>query len=119
MAVAVIEPLLLLAPAAFLLKLLDPPGAAVLRQPLEGRHRVQRLRSEHARAAPRPAGQQLERDDRVDRGLPDHALVAVLAHRPLVVDDVVEVRRPRPPVRARAGDPETRAGLARHAGTDR
>ena len=48
--------------------------------------------TEHAGAGPGAARDQLERDDRVDRGLPDHALVAVLLHRPLVVDHVVEVR---------------------------
>ena len=36
-------------------------------------------------------GEQLERGDRVHRGLPDDGLSAVLAHRPLVVDYVIDV----------------------------
>src|SRR4051794_5970304 len=73
---------------------LDPPWAAVLGQQLEERDRVEGLGAEHPGAGPGAAGEQLEGDDGVDRGLPDHALVSVLAHRPLVVDDVVEVGRP-------------------------
>ena len=44
------------------------------RQPVEERHCVERFRSEHARARPRARREQLERDDRVDRGLPDDGL---------------------------------------------
>ena len=74
---------------------------------------VERLGTEHAGARPDPGGQQLQRDHRVDRGLPDHALGAVLAHR--------SGCRPRgrgtpraAPVLPGAGDPEPGAGRAVH-----
>ena len=42
-----------------------------------------------------PVREQLERDDRVDRGLPHHGLRAVLRHRLVVVGDVVQVHLAR------------------------
>src|SRR6478735_11330435 len=100
-------------------ELLDPPRAAVRRQQVEERDGVEGLGAEDAGALPGAAREQLQRHDRVDRRLPDDALVAVLLHRPLVVDHVVEVRRARRAVLARAGDPEARAGLALHPRADR
>ena len=61
-----------------------------------------------------PRGQQLQRHDRVDRRLPDHRLRAVLGHRPVVVDHVVQVDRARRAVLAAARDPGAGAGLAVH-----
>ena len=60
------------------------------------------------------AGEQLARHHWVDGGLPDDGLRTVFAHRPLVVDDVVEVGRLRLTVFAEAGDVGARAGLAAH-----
>jgi hypothetical protein len=50
---------------------------------------------------------------------PHHALVAVLGHRPLVVDHVVQVGRARIAVHAGARHPQAGAGLAVHLGTQR
>ena len=55
------------------------PRTAVRGQQVEERHGVEGLGAEHAGARPGAGGEQLEGDDRVDRGLPDHALGAVLA----------------------------------------
>ncbi len=62
-----------------------------------------------------PSAEQFERDHRVQGGLQDDGLVAVLAHRLLVVDHVVEVGAPRIAVLARAGHVGAGAGLPRHA----
>ena len=51
-----------------------------------------------------PAREQLEGDDGVEGGLPDDGPRAVLAHRRLVVDHVVQVRLPRVAVGAGARD---------------
>ena len=60
--------------------------------------------------------EELERDDGVDRRLPDDGLQSRTRASPsLVVGDVVEVGLPRPPVLAEPGDERPRAGLARHA----
>ncbi len=67
-----------------------------------------------ARPRPRARCEQLEGDHRVERRLPDDRLRAVLAHRPLVVDHVVQVGLPRPPVDARARDEGPGARLAGH-----
>ena len=66
-----------------------------------------------------PSIEQLQRDDRVDRRLPDDRLAAVLAHRRLVVDHVVEVGRARLPVVAGAGHPRAGAGASGHALAER
>src|SRR4051795_3752524 len=87
------------------------PRGPVLRQQVEERYGVEGLGAEHASTRPGALGEQLEGDDRVDRGLPHHALVAVLAHRPLVVHHVVEVRRPRPAVLTGARDEQAGTGL--------
>ena len=68
-------------------------GRALLAEQLEERLGRERLGAEHAGALPDARVEQLERDDRVDRRLPDDRLASVLAHRRLVVDDVVEVGR--------------------------
>ena len=106
------------------LSVLHPPRGAVAlglgcgEQVEEGLRR-QGLGPEHAAARPGAVGQELQRDDGVDRGLPDHALRAVVAHRVGVVDDVEEVRRPGRAVLAGAGDEEPGARLALHPRPDR
>ena len=74
---------------------------------------------EHAGALPDARGQQLERDDRVDRRLPDDGLHAVARHRLLVVGDVVQVDRARRAVLAGAGHERARARAARHPVAER
>ena len=83
------------------------------------RNGVERLRTQHPRPRPRARRGQLQRHDRVDRRLPHHCLAAVLAHRPGVVDDVVEVDLPRGAVRSEAAHPQARAGLPGHRGAER
>src|SRR4029453_8633894 len=75
----------------------------------------ERFRAEDAGTLPGTAREELERGDGVDRGLPDDRLRAVLAHRRLVVGDVVEVGPARPAVAAEAGDEGPGARLAAHA----
>jgi hypothetical protein len=92
---------------------------AVLGQQVEERHRVERLGPEHARALPDARREQLERDDGVDRRLPDHRLDAVARHRVRVVDDVVQVDRARRAVLAGAGHERAGARAAGHAVAER
>ena len=54
-----------------------------------------------------------------ERGLEDDRLMPVLAHRPVVVDDVVEVDGSVAPVLALSGDECPGAGLAPHAVAER
>src|SRR4051812_39353431 len=68
--------------SATLPTLLDAVGLAVVCEQVEERPRGERLRAEDARALPLAAGQELQRDHRVERGLRDDGLGAVLAHRP-------------------------------------
>src|SRR6185436_4938411 len=97
----------------------DAVRLAVVGEELEERVRRERLRAEHARSLPGACGEQLERDHRVDRGLEDDGLVPVLAHRPLVVGDVVEVDGAVASVLALAGDERAGAGLAAHPVAER
>src|SRR3954453_19013733 len=87
---------------------------AVLGEEIEERIGRERLRAEHARALPGAGGKQLERDHGVERGLEDDGLMPVLAHRPLVVGDVVEVDRAVATVLALSGYERAGAGLAAH-----
>src|SRR5262245_14723820 len=96
------------------LLLAHAPRRAVRGEQVEEGYGVERFRTEHAGTLPRSVGEQFQGDDRVDRGLPDHGLVAVLAHGPLVVDHVVQVDLARAAVDAGALHPGTRAGLAGH-----
>src|SRR5436190_4954810 len=88
-----------------------PPG---IEHALEERLRIERLRPANAGAAPRPFVQQLEGDDGIDRGLPNDGLTAVLAHRLLVVGDVVQVDRTLVAVPVRAGNEGSGARLSGH-----
>src|SRR4051812_37386212 len=58
--------------------LVDAPRRAVVAQHVEERHRVERLRAENSGAAPDAGLDQLQCDHRVDSGLPDDRLRAVL-----------------------------------------
>src|SRR5690348_10307536 len=69
--------------------LTDPPRRPVRGEQVQERHGIQRLRAEYPGPVPGARGEQLQRHHRVDGGLPDHRLVPVLLHRPLVVDHVV------------------------------
>src|SRR6266576_7214434 len=53
---------------------------ARLAHALQKRHGVERLRPAHTGPAPASVVQQLEREDGIDRGLPDDRLTAVLSH---------------------------------------
>src|SRR5215470_2506437 len=79
---------------------LASPRRAVVGEQVQERLRGQGLRAQHARARPRAGVDQLQRDHRVDRGLPDHGLGSVLGHGPCVVDHVIEVYLARRPVRS-------------------
>src|SRR6185312_5308868 len=83
----------------------------------EERLRIESLGSEHADALPSAGGEQLQRDHRIDRRLPYDGLAAVSAHRPLVVDDVVQVRAARSAVLAGAAHVRARTGAPAHAMT--
>src|SRR5665647_1771801 len=103
---------------------LHPPRGAVATglgraEQVEEGHRVEGLGPAHTGATPHTGRQELKCHNGIDRGLPHNTLGAVLAHRPLVVDHVVEVDLTRLAVLARAGHPETCAGLAGHAWADR
>ena len=98
------------------LAVVDAVRPAVVGQLVEERLGREGFRAEHAGAAPGAVGDQLERDDRVQRGLEHDRLRPVLAHRPLVVDDVVEVGAPRLPVLAGARDVRAGAGAAASSG---
>ena len=65
--------------------------APLLVEEVEERFAGQGLRPEHAFAAPLARRQQFDRHRRHDRRLPDDRLMTELAHRPGVVDDVVQV----------------------------
>src|SRR5262249_45025431 len=91
-----------------------PVRRAVLAEQLEKGLRREGLGAEHPGALPDAATEQLARDGGVDRSLPDDGLAGVLAHRLLVVDDVVEVRRTAPAVLAGAPHPGARAGASAH-----
>src|SRR6476646_3051694 len=97
----------------------DAVRLAVAGEELEERVRRERLRAEDARPLPGACGEQLERDHRVDRGLQDDGLMAVLAHRPLVVGDVVQVDGAVASVLALAGYERAGAGLAAHPVAER
>src|SRR5665647_2648973 len=103
---------------------LHPPCRAVAAglgrsEQVEERHGVEGLRATHPRPLPYPGGEKLKCHGRIDRGLPHHTLGAVLTHRPLVVDHVVEVDLAGRAALAGAGHPETGAGLAGHPWADR
>src|SRR5450759_3973326 len=103
---------------------LHPPRGAVatgLRraEQIEEGHRVEGLGPAHTGAPPHSCREKLKCHNGIDRRLPHHTLHAVLAHGPLVVDHVLEVDLARLAVLARAGHPETCAGLAGHAWADR
>ena len=70
--------------------------------------------TQDANTGPRTFVQQFESDDRIDGGLPHHGLIAVFAHRPLVVHHVVVVRRAGLTILASASHPQPRTGLATH-----
>ena len=97
----------------------DVPLLAAVAQAVEERHGVERLRAEHAGALPHARRQQLQRDDRVDRGLPHDGLRAVARHRLRVVGHVVQVHLARLAVDAGAGHPRSRARAAVHAVAER
>src|SRR5674476_475391 len=103
---------------------LHPPCRAVAAglgrlEQLEERHGVEGLRATHAGALPHPGREKLKRHHRIDRRLPHHTLGAVLTHRPLVVDHMVEIDLAGRAALAGAGHPETGAGLAGHPWADR
>src|SRR5947208_11456732 len=97
----------------------DAVRLAVIGEKLEERIRREGLRAEDARPLPRAGREQLERDNRVERGLEDDRLMAVLAHRPLVVRDVVQVDGSVAPALALPGHERSGAGLAAHAVAER
>src|SRR5204863_281997 len=66
----------------------DPVIPACGAHPVEERRRVERLGAADARAFPGAVSEQLERQHRIDRRLPDDGLCSVLAHRLLVVGHV-------------------------------
>src|ERR1035437_2491004 len=94
--------------------LLARPRRTIVGEQVEEGLRGQRLGTQPPGAGPGARVDQLQRHDRVDRGLPDHCLGAVLGHRPGVVHHVVQVDLARAAVLAGAGDPEARAGQAAH-----
>ena len=59
---------------------------------------------------PRTTVEELKGDDGVECGLPDHCLTVELAHRPLVVGQVVEVHLTRRSIDTGTGDPRSRTG---------
>src|SRR5690606_27632395 len=97
----------------------DAPRRAVLGEQVEERQRVERLGTQHAGIRPRPGLQQLQRHDGIDRGLPRHGLMPVLAHRPLVVDHVVQIRLPHATRAILSARPRTRARLPGHSRSER
>src|SRR5204863_336862 len=99
--------------------LAHPPWRAIGRQEVEERHGVECLRPEYAGARPDAVRQELERNDRVDRRLPDDRLRAVLRHGGLVVDHVVEVHTPPLAVETRSGDKGPGTRLPTHPVTQR
>src|SRR5579862_6906519 len=71
--------------------LLGGPRRAIASNEVKERTGRHCLGTEDTSARPGARVDQLQRDHRVDRGLPDHGLGAVLGHRPRVVDHVVQV----------------------------
>src|ERR1700722_990901 len=67
------------------------PWCAALCDQIEVGLSRKRLRTEYPCPGPCAGSHELERYDRVDRGLPDDCLRPVLTHRPRVVDRVVQV----------------------------
>src|SRR5262249_40160376 len=92
----------------------DAVRLAVVGEELEERVGKKRLGAEDARPLPGAGCEQLERDDRVERGLEHYSLMSVLAHRLLVVGHVVEVDGAVAPVLALPGDERAGTGLAAH-----
>ena len=84
------------------------PLDALLVEQFEERVGAERLGPEHAGAAPGAGGEHLDRHRRHHRRLPDDGLMTELAHRPGVVDDVVQVDRAVLAVGARRRAPTSR-----------
>src|SRR4051794_4232298 len=95
--------------------LFDAPRRAVVVQQVEEGLRGKRFGTEHTSTGPDARGHQLQGNARVDRGLPDDRLCAVLLHRPFVVDDVVEVHLARLSIDAGSLHPRAGARAAAHA----